>query len=889
MLPHIVSVACLNGSFTGTTCFAEAWLRATNNTTGEPTGAVGAYMSKHSQSWAPPMDMQDEGVDLMVADSMFTYGGICFNGSMLMIDLNGGTGADEFKYWTIFGDPSLKLRNDTPISYAVLSNPVHLIGATSYTVTVTGPAGPIEEATVCAMNDEIYAVGYTNAAGQVTLNINPVLPGEFTLTVTGWNAIPNINTIDIIPPDGPYVVYNNHIVQDDLTGNNNGQWDYGETVDLGIYAENVGISLADNTTATLTSSDPLVTIIVATANFGDIAAGSTAYIDRAFQIEIDEGVANGHIALFNLSVTDGIAIWESNFSVTAYAPEAEFIGLEIDDATGGNGNGNLDPGETANLIVTIVNNGGCLMEGMIGNLSTSDPYIIINNGNFAVYGMIPVGFQVPGVFNITVASTCPQEHQVEFTVDITDGAGYAGQIEFTTIVGDLIYMPTGPDSYGYLAYDSNDAPYFPAFDWVEISPDSGGAGTLVNFTGDDQNLFSALPFTFQYYGAEYDSITISSNGFLCMGITNDADYSNSSIPNADGPPAILAAFWEDLSPQRPNSGRVWLYYDAANHRFIVEFNHVEQFAPTGSFETFQAILLDPAHYPTITGDGQIIFQYKDMSVTSQTEGTIGIENAAETTGIQYLFDGDYDIHAAHMDEPLAVLFTTAAEAPDMNITLTPASLPIVIPAIGGSFNYALSIANTGTTTATYDAWLNVTLPSGSVSGPLLIRQGLMMAPGGSLSRNITQNVPGGAPAGNYSFNGWVGGYLSGTIYDSDSFPFTKSGTDGNSRFTDWTAIGWDDSPASFAAAVPDNFFLKQNYPNPFNPETNIAFGLPVSGFTSLKVYNLLGEEVAVLVEGMMPAGYYEFNWKAVDMSSGIYFYRLQTPGYNDVKKMVLVR
>ncbi|MDD3051928.1 MAG: C25 family cysteine peptidase, partial [Candidatus Cloacimonetes bacterium] len=65
-LPHIISVACKNGNFTFTTCFAEAWTRATNNTTGNPTGAVAIYASSINQSWAPPMAAQDEIADIMV-------------------------------------------------------------------------------------------------------------------------------------------------------------------------------------------------------------------------------------------------------------------------------------------------------------------------------------------------------------------------------------------------------------------------------------------------------------------------------------------------------------------------------------------------------------------------------------------------------------------------------------------------------------------------------------------------------------------------------------------------------------------------------------------------------------------------------------------------------
>jgi len=79
MLPFICSVACNNGTFTSTTCFAEAWLRASNG--GVPTGAVACYMSYISQDWDPPMYAQDEAVDLLVSDQKRTVGGLWFNGS----------------------------------------------------------------------------------------------------------------------------------------------------------------------------------------------------------------------------------------------------------------------------------------------------------------------------------------------------------------------------------------------------------------------------------------------------------------------------------------------------------------------------------------------------------------------------------------------------------------------------------------------------------------------------------------------------------------------------------------------------------------------------------------------------------------------------------------
>jgi photosystem II stability/assembly factor-like uncharacterized protein len=88
---------------------------------------------------------------------------------------------------------------------------------------------------------------------------------------------------------------------------------------------------------------------------------------------------------------------------------------------------------------------------------------------------------------------------------------------------------------------------------------------------------------------------------------------------------------------------------------------------------------------------------------------------------------------------------------------------------------------------------------------------------------------------------------------------------------------------------PGAFQLSQNYPNPFNPNTFIGYQLPVSGNVTLKVYNLLGEDVAILVNEYKPAGSYEFEFDASALSSGIYYYRLITESFTETKKMILLR
>ena len=88
---------------------------------------------------------------------------------------------------------------------------------------------------------------------------------------------------------------------------------------------------------------------------------------------------------------------------------------------------------------------------------------------------------------------------------------------------------------------------------------------------------------------------------------------------------------------------------------------------------------------------------------------------------------------------------------------------------------------------------------------------------------------------------------------------------------------------------PFEFSLSQNYPNPFNPSTVINYSVSKDGFVSLKVYNNTGEEVAVLINGYRSAGTYNVEFNAVNLASGIYFYRLDASGLSSTRKMILVK
>jgi hypothetical protein len=89
--------------------------------------------------------------------------------------------------------------------------------------------------------------------------------------------------------------------------------------------------------------------------------------------------------------------------------------------------------------------------------------------------------------------------------------------------------------------------------------------------------------------------------------------------------------------------------------------------------------------------------------------------------------------------------------------------------------------------------------------------------------------------------------------------------------------------------MPSTYLLQQNYPNPFNPNTTISFSIPTSEFVTLKVYDVLGREIATLVNENLSAGSYSYNFDAKNLTSGVYLYKLQAGKYSETKKMILTK
>lgn len=383
-LPFIWSVACVNGSFVNTFCFAEAWMRATHE--GQPTGAIGTLMSTINQAWTPPMTGQDEMVTIMAEKRDHikrTFGGLSINGSMIMIASHGSSGIETHDTWNLFGDPSLQVRTDVPQPILATYNPVILIGLSEFEVSVEDADGATVALTRFNETEEtVEIIGTAVVDGgiaAITFDEPLTEPGTLTLAITAFNKVTLLDEeIQVIPPDGPYVIFN-QLVVDDEAFNGNSRADYGETLNLDITLRNVGIDPAQEVVATLSTESPYVTILQNEQSFGLIEEEGYLTVEGAFSVEVDELIPDNHSVLFILDIADAEEnAWSSKFVMRIYTPMFNISELSVDD-TEGNDNNRLDPGETADLVIRYTNNGGAPARAPITLFQAENPYFTIHD------------------------------------------------------------------------------------------------------------------------------------------------------------------------------------------------------------------------------------------------------------------------------------------------------------------------------------------------------------------------------------------------------------------------------------------------------------------------------------------------------------------------------
>ena len=450
----------------------------------------------------------------------------------------------------------------------------------------------------------------------------------------------------------------------------------------------------------------------------------------------------------------------------------------------------------------------------------------------------------------------------------------------------------GPDTFGYRWKDSND-PNGPAYVWTDIAANSSAVRvTFPNGTLDD-GYTNAIPvgFDFKFYGTNYSNIYLSTNGFLSFSALTSSYYTNEPIPSSDAPNNIIAPMWDDLDGRTQGT----VHYLRESDKLTIQFTNWQKYNATGSL-TFQIVL---------KSNDRIMFYYNNLNATL-TSATVGIENGAGNDGLQIVYD------AAYLANNLAVQIAADPEW----LTLNNYGGTIYS---GNSVNVGLLIDTEGLELGQYTMDMEITtndpvhtlmvvpvtmtidnaVPVELVSFDTEIIDGNVVLnwstatetnnSGFSIEKREKSNVKGQTEFSNVGFVSGKGTTTEKTFYtysDKNEKPgiylyrLKQIDFDGTYSYSNEVEI---------EVTGPKDFALYQNYPNPFNPSTTIKFALPVKTNLSLNIYNTLGEKVAEIFKGEMEEGYHEMMFNASGLSSGIYFYKIESENYSATKKMLLMK
>jgi hypothetical protein len=758
----MTSIVCGTGAYGSGTdpCFGEQWIRggsAAGDTSykGGPCFFGSTDAGTHTR-WNNPImvgfyhALFDNGVyhfgQNMVAGKLRMYETFpTLNDSGSMVN-------QYFNTYNALGDPELEIRTTIPKPMTASYLSSIAVGTNFLSFHVTDHLGAVLPGAYVSLyralaSDTIQIGGLTNNSGDITLNFRNVFSGPINVTVGYRNRIPAVGVCNV---NSQLVTLgaDTTIIDDDNSGgtigNSDGKINPHETIGLNIRLYNFGTSTtATGISAALTSLDARVTVNTSSQTYSNIAPGGNALPAGQYIVTLANNIPHNEILPLQLAITSSQGTWQTQVLLTN---NSILVGDTVTISYPGNGNGILDPGETSNMAITWKNTGGLAAQSVTGVLSSTDPYITIldPNGTFGNVAINGTGNNSADPFQVSLRDSAFDGRMITFTVSFTANNATIGTVQFqksfTTSIGTINTTdPTGPDAYGYYAYDNTDSTYahHPTYSWLEINPSLGGTGQRITFpNNDDASVLFTLPYTVQYYGQNYGHMIICINGFAAFDtVPYDVagnywfNWSNWPIPDPGNARAQISPFWDDLKITGSNNG-VYTYYDSENSRLIVEWSDLPH-ANTGAIETFQMIIsrYDVCGNSTPTGDAEITFQYKnivnndyvpDPYSDPETYSSVGIENWSESIGLQYEYNNIYPGNAAPLAAGRAIKFTTAHSRFNANLpseSHAPTNITLQCPP-GGQNSSQVIIHNSGDCNLSYTLSPEMISYRRSINNPL---------------------------------------------------------------------------------------------------------------------------------------------------------------------------
>lgn len=441
----------------------------------------------------------------------------------------------------ILGDPTLSLWTDEPVSISVNYPNALVIGTTTANVTVTSGGSPMENFT-CALlfNGELLGAGHTDASGNAVIIFDALsTPGDATLVISGYNCLPSEYQVTIIPGASGYMIYNAHLI-DDSQGNGNGDIDFGETIMMDLTLENVGALQADNVVATLSTGDLYITIINGSANFGNVAVGGAPTVTDAFSFSVADDIPDQHPVAFDIDITWTGSSGSYSFTETVNAPAFAIGTLSVDDSGSGNSDGILDPGETADIVIQVSNNGHSASPASTGTLASSSSDITIIT-DLVDLGIFSTGETKNAVFTITVDGSATLGTSIDLGFELVSG-NYGVQ--------NVFYLPIGMVTEDFETGD------FSSFGWqfggnadwtiTNVAPYEGEYCAKSGSLGDEEE--SVLSLTMQVIANDEISF------FRKVSSEDSYDYLRFYIDNIQKGEWCGEEAWQEVSyPVTPGS------------------------------------------------------------------------------------------------------------------------------------------------------------------------------------------------------------------------------------------------------------------------------------------------------------------------------------------------
>ncbi|MDR0969012.1 MAG: C25 family cysteine peptidase [Lentimicrobiaceae bacterium] len=453
--PLAVANCCLAGDFGHNECIGETWLRAANkgaicylgsspNTYWKEDmyWAVGAFpMAGDNNGYVPTVEETTAGVyDGMFAGDYVATDAMVFLGNLAITEAhtqNYPTHSSVLYYWQAYnclGDPSLVIYNTEGSENEVSHMAIVPIGMDTYEVNA------LPGSLVAISKDGIlHGSALVDETGVVQVPITPILAGgNVDIVITKPQYIPYMVQIPAAALEGAYIVLENFEINDE-TGNNNNLADYGETFSVNISMKNVGTDPSSNLTISIEGENEFITLETLNAtNFGAINPESTTTVENVATFKVNNYVPDLHKAMFTIVATDGTDTWESNLPIILQAPKLEFSADFTINDIAGNNNGDLDPGETATIGMTLVNEGSSAVSNVFVTLTSTNSLLIIEESAVQI-PHIEAGESIEVTFMVTAdASITSGETVMLFANTLAGPSGlYKANQSIEFVVGEI--------------------------------------------------------------------------------------------------------------------------------------------------------------------------------------------------------------------------------------------------------------------------------------------------------------------------------------------------------------------------------------------------------------------------------------------------------------------